>query len=173
MRPASSASGTSARASRAGRRARGLTSFTSESLSLPTALCIASLCSVQACARPTSEDHSHWRRWRRSLACWSRRPDAAARISTPSATERDVDTLRGRSNEHPHASDVLLPSVVCRPKVQQSDCAKGCKHDDDNRHGCARMGELRRPPEGPAEFAVYHSAYARLYYRVARWLEGR
>jgi len=105
--------------------------------------------------------------------------DAAARISTPSAPERDVDTLRGRSNEHPHASDVLLASVVCRPKVQQSDCAKGCKlnsgykHDDDNRHGCARMGELRRPPEGPAEFAVYHSAYARLYYRVARWLEGR
>src|SRR5437867_5352229 len=74
---------------------------------------------------------------------------------------------------------VLLASVVCRPKVQQSDCAKGCKlisgykHDDDNRHGCARMGELRGPPEGLAEFAVYHSAYARLYYRVARWLEGR
>src|SRR5438067_8044946 len=45
----------------------------------------------------------------------------------PPAPPSVTSTLRGRSNEHPHASDVLLASVVCRPKVQQSDCAKGCK----------------------------------------------
>src|SRR5438477_8992865 len=101
------------------------------------------------------------------------------RIPTGGNPQRRKHPLRARSNEHPHASDVLVASVVSRPKVQQSDCAKGWKlisgykHDDDNQHGCARMGELRRPPEGPAEFAVYHSAYARLYYRVARWFEGR
>ena len=55
------------------------------------------------------------------------RPDAAARISTPSAPEPDVDTLRSLSNEDLQASDVLLASVVCRPKVQQSDCTKGRK----------------------------------------------